>query len=156
MHPLQLLIQAMDTAHWELGEAFKGMPNADLWRRPHPNLWSVGEIASHIAYGEDHNIAGGKVGGRFAEAHQRYYQGPLDEPLVLPMTASEVYEEVKRVHRAVMAEFAAMNPDPEAINPTRPDWTWRQTLEYMAFHVAYHTGQIYSARHIMGHETEDN
>jgi len=24
------------------------------------------------------------------------------------------------------------------------------------FHVAYHTGQAYSVRHLLGHETEDN
>jgi hypothetical protein len=53
MANLELLIKALDTAHWELGEAFKGLSDEDVWKRPHPRLLSVGELASHIAFWED-------------------------------------------------------------------------------------------------------
>jgi uncharacterized damage-inducible protein DinB len=49
-----------------------------------------------------------------------------------------------------------MQPDFSAKLPNRDDWAWGDTLQYMAFHIAYHTGQMYSARHLMGHETANN
>ena len=49
---MDLLVKALDTAIWEMGEAFKGLSGADVWRRAHPRLLSVGELAAHVAYGE--------------------------------------------------------------------------------------------------------
>ncbi|MCW5940853.1 MAG: DinB family protein [Fimbriimonadaceae bacterium] len=156
MANLDLLVAALDMAHWELGEAFKGLPDEDVWRRPHPRLWSVGELAAHIAYGEDTNVTGGSEGNPFRYRSARYYEPFEDEPLVMDFGAEALYRAVEEVHAAVKAILAANPPDGDAVNPHRPDWNWRQTLEYMVFHVAYHTGQIYSARHLLGHETVDN
>lgn len=157
MADLDTLIAALDTAHWELEEAFSGMPDGDVWVRAHPRLWSVGELASHMAYGEDMNITGGTSGSLFLEQKARYYDSEnWGEPLVLDMGAQAVYDEVQRVHGVVKEALASMELDPEGRNPHRPDWNWHQTLEYMAFHVAYHTGQIYSVRHMLGHVTVDN
>lgn len=156
MGQLDLLVAALDAAHWELGEAFKGMPDEDLWTRPHPRLWSVGELACHIAYGEDLNVTGGSVPNPLRLPQASYHGESLGEPLVLGFTAEGLYQAVQDVHAAVMATLRESPPDAEARNPHRPDWNWRQTLEYMGFHVAYHTGQIYSVRHLLGHETVDN
>ncbi len=45
----------------------------------------------------------------------------------------------------------------EKDDPYHVQWeTWGNLVQYQVFHVAYHTGQIYSVRHLLGHETEDN
>lgn len=156
MANLDLLIKALDTAHWELGEAFKGLPDEDVWKRAHPRLWSVGEIATHIAYWEDLNATGGTSESPFLKEYARYYTPSLDAPLVMDFSAEALYREVERVHENVKAALVAGELDGATPNPHRPGWTWHQAVEYMAFHVAYHTGQIYSVRHLLGHETEDN
>lgn len=156
MAKLDLLIAALDMGHWELGEAFKGLPDEDVWKRPHPRLWSVGEQATHIAYWEDMGATGATSDSPLVKQYARYYTSSLGEPLVLEFGAEALYREVERVHESAKAAIVALDPDGEDRNPHRTEWTWRQAVEYLAFHVAYHTGQIYSARHVMGHETVDN
>lgn len=156
MAKLDLLIAALDTGHWELGEAFKGLPDDDVWKRPHPRLWSVGEIATHIAYWEDIGMTGGKSDSPLCKQYARYYATDLGTPLDLEFGAEALYREVERVHESAKAAIVELDPAGEDPNPHREGWTWRQAIEYAGFHVAYHTGQIYSARHLMGHETEDN
>lgn len=155
MANLDLLVKALDTAHWELSEAFIGLPDADVWKRPHPRLLSVGELAAHIAYGEAQSFMG-VLEGSLDVPSARYYNPNVDEYFELPMGAEELFAEVKRVHEAAKASFLADPHDSEDMNPHREGWTWGKILEYQAFHVAYHTGQIYSVRHMLGHETVDN
>ena len=51
----------------------------------------------------------------------------------------------------------ALAPDLDSTPPGwSPHWTYRSFLEYLAFHVAYHTGQMYSARHLLGETPPDN
>jgi len=157
MAALDLLVKALDTAHWELSEAFKGLPDGDVWKRADPRLLSVGELAAHIAYWEARSFVGeGVIESPLIVEAARYYTSNSTAPFTLPMGAEEVFGEVKRVHEAAKASFLANPHDSEDKNPNRDDWTWGWTLEYQAFHVAYHTGQIYSVRHLLGHETVDN
>ena len=156
MAKLGLLIAALDTAHWELGEGFKGLPDEDVWKRPHPRLLSVGELASHIAYWEDINATGGTSDSPFLKEYARYYTSAVDAPLVMEFGAEALYREVERVHEVAKAALVSLDPDGDDPNPYRKGWSWRQAVEYTAFHVAYHTGQIYSVRHLLGHETTDN
>lgn len=156
MASLDLLVKALDSAHWELSEAFKSLPDDDVWTRPHPRLLSVGEVAAHIAYWEARSFFGEDFESPLAAAAARYYSTNVAEPFSLPMGADAVLAEVGRVHEAGKAAFAANPHDSEEPNPNRGDWTWGFTLEYQGFHVAYHTGQIYSVRHLLGHATVDN
>jgi uncharacterized damage-inducible protein DinB len=157
MQALDLLTKAWDTAHWELGEAFKGLPDDVVWVRPHPRLLSIGEIAGHIAYWESMSFTGGTATGPLVDPVFRYYDASSQEPPVAkPLTAEQVYQEVERIHAAARAAQDSEPREPDQPNPMREGWTWGQTLEYMVFHVGYHTGQIYSVRHLMGHETTDN
>jgi uncharacterized damage-inducible protein DinB len=153
---MEQLIKAWETAHWELGEAFKGMPDEDLWTRPHPSLWSVGELGCHLGLWESINYSGGAIKTPFMIAAAKYYTPPLPDPIVLDMSAEAAYAEVQRVHKAALQEFEMGGCDPTAKNPFRENWTWAETVEYGVIHTAYHTGQIYSARHMLGHQTEDN
>lgn len=153
---MELLLKALDTAVWELGEAFTGMPDADLWTRPHPKLLSVGELAAHMAFGEAELFLGSNFSSPLMTETARYYTHQVDAPFSVPMSAAQVYDEVKRVHEACRAYYVENPHDSEELNPNRPGETWGWTLEYQAFHFAYHTGQIYSVRHMLGHETVDN
>jgi hypothetical protein len=75
----------------------------------------------------------------------------------LAMTAEQVCSELLRVHREAVAHFKALNPDLASVAPGWPPYyTYREFLKYASFHVAYHTGQIYSTRHLLGEETPDN
>lgn len=150
-----VLIEALDNAHWELSEALQGMPDEDLWRRADPRLLSVGELVAHMAYGEAVAILG-SVENPLVTGAADYYLRNVDAPFALPLGSEAIRAEHQRVHEACKTWFLAESPDLSAQNPHRPDWTWSYTLQYMAFHVAYHTGQIYSVRHLLGHETVDN
>lgn len=157
MPNLDLIIKALNTAHWELGEAFKNLPDEDVWKRAHPSLLSVGELAAHIAYWEARSILGeGAIESPICEKAAQYYTINAPAPFQLPLKAEEVYAELTRVHDACKNQITENPRDSEDPNPNREGWTWGMTLEYQAFHLAYHTGQIYSVRHLLGHQTEDN
>jgi hypothetical protein len=153
---MELLLKALDEAHWELGEAFRDLPDADVWRRPDPRLLSIGEIAAHIGFGEAQSFIGEGFQSPLTAFACRYYTANVVEPVALELGASEVYAELGRIHEASKEAFFAAPREEDEINPYRGEWTWGYTLRYMAFHVAYHTGQIYSVRHLLGHSPPDN
>jgi len=156
MATMELITKAWKSAHWEMGEALKGLPDEDVWKRPHPRLLSVGELAAHVAYWESVSFLGEGFESPLVTAAARYYTSHVGEPFTLDLSAEEVTNEVKRVHEACEAEWTAHPHDSEEPNPHREGWTWEFVMEYQAFHLAYHTGQMYSVRHLMGHETVDN
>ena len=156
MTDLETLMKALDSAHWELSEAFKGLPDEDVWKRPHPRLLSVGEQAAHIAYWEAQSFFGDTFKSPLTASAASYYTSNVEEPFELAMGAEAVFAEVSRIHQACKTSFAAEPHAFEDVNSHRGTWTWGATIEYQVFHVAYHTGQIYSVRHLLGHETVDN
>lgn len=156
MANLDLLLKALDTAIWEMGEGFKGLKDEDVWVRVHPRLLSIGEIAAHVAYGECQWLPTEGVESPLVTGAASYYTSNVEAPFQLNLGAEAVYAEVKRVHEQCKAAFLASPKDSEDSNPAREGLTWGMAMEYQVFHVAYHTGQIYSVRHLMGHETQDN
>jgi hypothetical protein len=167
------LLCALDVGYFEVTEAFRGLAAGDLWKRPAEGLLSVGEQAGHIAYWEAVRLAGeGKdgtwqpdlskcrVSSPLIDDRFAYYPITLANPPSaehLAMTADQVCRELLRVHEEAVAHFRALNPDPDSPAPGwPPDRTYRVFLEYLVFHVGYHTGQIYTVRHLLGEETPDN
>ena len=56
-----------------------------------------------------------------------------------------------------MVDFMALSPDPATLIPNcQSGFTYGEALEYAVFHIAYHTGQMYSVRHLLGDEPPDN
>jgi uncharacterized damage-inducible protein DinB len=56
-----------------------------------------------------------------------------------------------------MGYLKALNPDLDGRAPYWPAHSnYGEYLRYAAFHIAYHTGQMYSARHLLGEVTPDN
>ncbi len=166
---------ALELGYYEVTFAFEGLADVNVWKRPAPGLLSVGELAGHIAYWEAVRLAGGGadfeehsasaleacsvksplIDHRFAYYPMTIATPPSDQHRA--MTASQVCEELLRVHREAVAYLKAQNPTPETVAPGKsPNSTYGEYLKYLAFHIAYHTGQMYSARHLLGETTPDN
>ena len=155
MSKLESLIKAWDMGYFEQGEALRDMPEEELWTRANPRLLSVGELVAHIGYGELQWI-GGVEDSPFADDRLQYYPHTLNHPVQLPLSCAQLQEEVERIHAAAKAKVLAADPDYDEPFSGDSERTWGVRVAYMTFHVGYHTGQIYSLRHAMGHETENN
>jgi hypothetical protein len=163
MSSLTPLIEAWDEGHREFGIALGGLPDEDLWKRAHPRLLSVGELAGHIAYWQAVWVLGGgndrpdlerlPIQSQLVDHSFRYYTTQVDHPFWVELGTAQVLAEVARVHEAAKEAVARIGKE----DPYPGQWgTWGNLVQYQAFHVAYHTGQVYSVRHLLGHETEDN
>jgi uncharacterized damage-inducible protein DinB len=172
---LDVYLRQLELAYFELGEAFKGLKDENVWKRPAEGLLSVGEIAGHVAHWAALRLVGdGGCSG--TDPTWGMSTCPVTSPLIDPrfryytntreyspsaeqraMTADQVWREVLRVHKEVMALFNERNVDLAGHPPTcPPNLTYEELLKYQAFHVAYHAGQIYMTRHLLGEETVDN
>ena len=169
---VEAYLEVLDLGYFEVTEAFKGLADVNVWKRPAAGLLSVGELAGHIAYWEAVRLAsdGGekaesdltqcRVSSPLIDRRFGYYPTTIATPPSeqhLAMKAEQVCRELLRVHAEAVADFKARNPDLESTAPGwPPNFTYGEYLKYAAFHVGYHTGQMYSARHLLGEETPDN
>jgi hypothetical protein len=168
---LETYLNLLDLCYFEVTEAFKGLANENVWKRPAPGLLSVGELAGHVAYSEALRFGGENADGSslrdlsncrisspLLDERCRYYPMTIETSPTegqLALTAPQVQDELLRVHREAMAYLKARNPD---LSSKAPEWhsSYEELLKYLVFHVAYHTGQMYSVRHFLGEETPDN
>jgi DinB superfamily len=168
---LETYLELLDLCYFEVTEAFKGLADENVWKRPAPGLLSVGELAGHIAYGEVVRFAGEnadgsceidlsncKISSPLLDPRFRYYPTTLesaDSEVQLAMSAAQVLAELERAHAEAMVCLRALNPDLAA---RAPHWggSYKELLKYLIFHISYHTGQMYSVRHLLGEETPDN
>lgn len=154
--------QAFDTACWEFSLVFEDLSDDDLWRRAAPSLLSVGELTCHMTYALvrfaskiDPECGLDSVMAR--EESVGYYLYSVDRPLALDLSVAEVAAEFDRVQKAAKAVFLACPAHREdALSFEGPGRTFGDFADYMVFHIAYHTGQAFSVRHLMGHRTNDN
>ncbi len=164
-------LKMLDLCYFEVTEAFKGLSDENVWRRPAPRLLSVGELAGHVAYWEAVRFCGESPDGGssrdlsdcklksplLADGFGYYTEtlGTLPSGEHLKMKAQEVLEELQRIHSEAMACLKAFDPGEEN---KPPHWhsDYGDLLNYVAFHIAYHTGQMYSVRHLLGESTPDN
>src|SRR4026208_2003350 len=122
---LETYLKLLEQDYFELGEAFKGLKDENVWKRPAPGLLSVGELAGHMAYweairlaGEGEDLAQCKVTSPVIDPRFRYYSSttetaPSDQHL--SMTAKQVHDELLRVHQESITHFNALNPDLDAL-----------------------------------------
>lgn len=160
-------LKLLEVGYYEVKFAFEGLADENVWKRPAEGLLSVGELAGHMAYWEAIRLAGEgedlekcQVSSPLIDQRFRYYQATLPtspSEQHRTMTAEQVHSELLRVHAEAIAHFKALNPDPDTRIPGYPTgFTYREYLEYAVFHTAYHTGQMFSVRHLLGEETPDN
>ena len=170
----------LEQGYFELKFAFEGLAQENVWKRPAEGLLSLGELAGHIAYWEAVRLAGEggepdpeangasvmpdlakcRVRSLLIEDRFAYHPSTLEtapSEQHLAMTAEQVCQELLRVHEESVAYFKALDPDLESAAPGwPPHWTYRAFLEYLVFHIGYHTGQMYSVRHLLGEQPPDN
>lgn len=179
MDETEAYLKVLDLGYFEVQEAFRGLADENVWKRPADVLLSVGELAGHIAYWEAVRLAGEgsvsvaaaggellpdlakcRVSSPFIDHRFMYYPitlAHLPEEQHRAMTADQVFQELLRVHEEAVADFRARSPDLESEPLGKPsDRTYGESLRYLAFHVAYHTGQMYTVRHLLREETPDN
>jgi hypothetical protein len=174
-------LQIIELGYFEVGEAFAGLADEHVWKRPAKGLLSIGEMAGHVAYWEAVKFAGD--GGESASPDPIADHGFADlsrcrvkSPLVnqrfryqpdtlatspssehLAMTAHQVHSELLRVHNEAIGYFKSLDLNLESPLPGwPPQYKCGDFLKYAAFHISYHTGQMYSARHLLGETTPDN
>ena len=163
MTNLETLVEAWDEAYREFNIALDNFPEEDLWKRPHPKLLSVGELAGHVALAQAIWVFGDgnykpdvedlPIKSPLFSSIFRYYPYTVDQPTQLELDSKQVRKEVNRIHAEAKTRVAGKDKD----DPYPGQWgTWGNLVQYQVFHVAYHTGQAYSVRHLLGHETEDN
>lgn len=155
MKSVEALVRAWEEGHWEFTLAFERLADKDLWARPHPNLLSIGELAGHVAYNESVMAPPGTIVGLLVDKRFDYYLNQIGNVVTLDLTVAQVLEELKRVREAAKPILMGIADLDEKV-PWRDDWTWGVCLRYRVFHVAYHCGQAYSVRHLLGHVPTDN
>jgi hypothetical protein len=168
---LNACLELFELDFFELQFALEGLADEHVWRRPAPELLSVGELAGHIAHGfaarlSDQcpiyppDVSKLPVQSPLIDSRFGYYPHQLESTpseQQLSMTAEDVHQELLRVHREVVAHFKAWNPDLDSVPPGGSEGqTYREWLKYQTFHIAYHIGQMYSVRHLLGEATPDN
>jgi hypothetical protein len=164
---VEACLKLLELGYYEMKFAFEGLADENVWKRPAPGLLSVGELAGHHAFWEAVRLAGDgpdpaqcRVRSPLIDRRFRYYPATIATPPSeqhLAMTAEQVLRELLRVHEEAVAQFKALNPDPDTRIPGCPTgFTYGEYLQYAVFHISYHTGQMYSARHLLGEETPDN
>lgn len=152
--------QAWDSAHWEFTLVFEDLDDADLWRRAHPNLLSIGELTAHVCYGllahsQRYNPSF-VFESPLTKPEARYYLHNVGQPFELEMGVKELEAEFDRVQKAAKAALMELDFERDTPMENGPGQTFGHLADYMVFHVAYHTGQAFSVRHLMGHKTNDN
>ncbi len=174
MAHLDQMIAALDEGHWEFTLAFEGLEDDQVWKRADPRLLSIGELAGHVAYwegvrspssvpvpgltgpGEElPDLAQLRIKSPLMNHAFRYYTSGVGQPVDLGLSAAEVLSELSRVHQGFKAALLELDPKFSDLLPGSQQ-TWGQVLQYQIFHVAYHTGQAYSVRHLFGDSTTDN
>lgn len=164
---LETYLKVLDLDYFEVTEAFKGLADENVWKRPARGLLSVGELAGHVAYwesirfaGEGRDLAKCKVRSPLIDERFAYYPTTLTTPPSQEhhaLGSEQVCRELLRVHEETVAHLRTLNPALESVVAGwSAHWTYEESLKYTTFHVAYHTGQMYSVRHLLGEETPDN
>jgi uncharacterized damage-inducible protein DinB len=171
---LETYLDLLELDYFELGEALEGLADENVWKRPTENSLSVGEIVGHICYAEATRLGGVRyrsedatkdmgafsISSPLIDRRLAYYPVTLTTPPSNEhrmMTASDLRSELARVHAESLAAFRKSNPDLDSlVEGLHHEITHKENLKYMIFHMAYHTGQIYVTRHLLGEETVDN
>src|SRR5260370_20309434 len=107
---VEAYLNVLELGYYEVKEAFAGLADANVWKRPTAGLLSVGELAGHIAHWEAVRLAGegGKpwpdlakwrVSSPLIDPRFRYYPITIAHPPSeqhLTMTAEQVCHDVVR------------------------------------------------------------
>ncbi len=170
MSALEGFLSVHELGWEEMDIALDGLKDENVWKRPAPELLSVGETVGHAVTWNAICLAGAGpvdnpdlsrllVTSQLIDPVFQFYPDNLAAGVpqhLTSMTAAELRAEAKRVSDFVIERIKKDCNDVNAPLPGWEDRPWKRMLRYMAFHVGYHAGQVYSARHLLGEETPDN
>lgn len=166
---VKTLIEAWHWMYFEADLLFEGLGEGNLHRRPGENLLAVSEHVAHLVRSEASIVERylwGRPEDEWADTLMRKSQfgwppTMLDQPVdseLATLTVSEVYGELMSQHTRCYE--SALSLELDADFEFGDDWdrcrTVRDRLRIAAYHVAYHAGQIYSVRHLLGEQTPEN
>ncbi len=163
------LVEAWNWMYFEVDLVFDGIQAENLHRRPASNLISISEHCAHLVRSEASIVERylfGRPPEQWADSLMRravfgwpptMLESPVETDLAL-LTLAEVKDSLVREHERCLRSAQALALP--ASHQFDDDWTRCRTvadrLRIAAYHVAYHMGQIYSARHMLGEETPEN
>ena len=165
MHPITAaLVRAWDWSYVDFEQAFEGMSLETLHCRPNGRIISIAEIAAHTVYSEASIVLRYLLGvpkegwGEDIMLKDPYgwppsiLEGPPSSAL-LRMGVEDVRQAWLGHHRRFVSALEGFDLPPghrfeDEWSPAAPDVETR--LRFAAYHVAYHIGQIYTTRHLLG------
>jgi hypothetical protein len=167
---VRTLVNAWDWSYVDFDMAFEGMSHETLHRRASESQISIAEVAAHTIYSEasiilrylldvpkegwgDHFMLRDPYGWP-----PRILEVPSD-PALLAMSVAEVKGAWRDHHQSFHRQLepfqlSANHRFVDEWSEAAPDVETR--LRFAAYHVAYHIGQIYTLRQVLGENTPDN
>ena len=164
------LIEAWHWSYVDFDMIFEGLSQEHLHRRPGPGSLSISEMCAHLLRSEA-SIILRYLFGMPAEEWEDLFMlrapygwppdilaAPIDRRL-LELTPDEVkmlvYDRHERLYQRCFSLALPLN------HRFDDDWsgpapTVETRLRFAAYHVAYHAGQMYQNRHLLGDVTPDN
>lgn len=169
MNETKLLLKFWEFSYLDVPKALKDVQEEHLHVRLRPNALAISEIAAHISYCEAQAILGILLG---KPKEQWGIQSPLFDdrswyppeilarpirPELQAISVSDVVTEFNRVHAFIRAAVQGYGvpADAELKGAWGNEPTVRSHLSYVGYHVAYHVGQIYLTRHLLGETTPE-
>lgn len=171
MHPtVQTLIDAWNWSYIDMADALDEIAPEHLHLRPSPDLICISEQIAHLMRSES-SIIGRYI---FNEPEsvwaanfltQPPYGWPPDillapvDPRLKSLSQADLKQHLDANHQRLLEKAQTLDLPPG--HPFQDDWsgpapTLEVRLRFAAYHVAYHVGQIYQTRHLLGEITPDN
>lgn len=164
------LIEAWHWSYVDFDMIFEGLAEKHLHARPGPGALSISEGCAHLMRSEA-SIILRYLFGEPPELWEDHFmlKAPYGWPpdiLMAPvdlrlreMTAKEIRLMVLDRHERLYQRSSSL--DLPLDHRFEDDWsgpapTVEVRLRFAAYHVAYHAGQMYEARHLLGETTPDN
>ncbi|MBX3097915.1 MAG: DUF664 domain-containing protein [Fimbriimonadaceae bacterium] len=163
------LIEAWHWMYFETDLVLGDVKEENLHRRPAPNLLSISEHLAHVSRSEA-SIFCRYIAGQPDEEWQTsvmtkpifgwpptMLEHPVDTELTefdLPSITGEYLRLHEHCYR--VAQTIELGPDHRFDDSWERIKTLRDRLRIAAYHVAYHAGQIYTVRHLLGEDTPEN
>lgn len=161
------LIEAWHESYRDLEDALSGVSFENLHKRLGANTISISEQVAHIASteaqivlqyiaGRDMNESNSPIVHEDLVYPPNFSGDPIRSNLIV-MNLDDLSSELTRVHERCYEAIRDLElPADYVFDDDWSDTPLRERLQYAAYHVAYHTGQIFLTRHILGEETPDN
>lgn len=165
----QSIVDSLEFNYLDADRALDGVEPSHLHVRINPQTLSISEQVAHIAYCEALGVFGfldersqdeWPVESRLLQPTFWYPPEMLNSPIhndLVTMDLSAIKSEWQNVHRSVVARLRELEQTVDAPMPKAwaPDKTVGGHLRYLSYHVAYHVGQIYLMRHLLGETTPE-